>query len=213
MYVFRDVLKQSTEYIWHQETDLSKYECIVIPGGFSYGDYLRAGAIARFAPVMKSITDFARDGGLVIGICNGFQVLCEAGLLPGALMRNDHLQFRCKWVNLKTETVSTPFTKTITSLKPLRIPISHGEGQYYANQDTLQELIRDDRIVFRYCESDGEVTKESNPNGSINNIAGIINAKRNVLGMMPHPEKACEDILGSSDGLSIFESIVNSTSN
>ena len=213
MYVFRDVLKQSTEYIWHQETDLSKYECIVIPGGFSYGDYLRAGAIARFAPVMKSITDFARDGGLVIGICNGFQVLCEAGLLPGALMRNDHLQFRCKWVNLKTETVSTPFTKTITSLKPLRIPISHGEGQYYANQETLQELIRDDRIVFRYCESDGEVTKESNPNGSINNIAGIINAKRNVLGMMPHPEKACEDILGSSDGLSIFESIVNSTSN
>ena len=213
MYVFRDVLKQSTEYIWHQETDLSKYECIVIPGGFSYGDYLRAGAIARFAPVMKSITDFARDGGLVIGICNGFQVLCEAGLLPGALMRNDHLQFRCKWVNLKTETVSTPFTKTITRLKPLRIPISHGEGQYYANQETLQELIRDDRIVFRYCESDGEVTKESNPNGSINNIAGIINAKRNVLGMMPHPEKACEDILGSSDGLSIFESIVNSTSN
>ena len=213
MYVFRNVLKQSTEYIWHQETDLSKYECIVIPGGFSYGDYLRAGAIARFAPVMKSITDFARGGGLVIGICNGFQVLCEAGLLPGALMRNDHLQFRCKWVNLKTETVSTPFTKTITSLKPLRIPISHGEGQYYANQDTLQELIRDDRIVFRYCESDGEVTKESNPNGSINNIAGIINPKRNVLGMMPHPEKACEDILGSSDGLSIFESIVNSASN
>ena len=213
MYVFRDVLKQSTEYIWHQETELSKYECIVIPGGFSYGDYLRAGAIARFAPVMKSITDFARGGGLVIGICNGFQVLCEAGLLPGALMRNDHLQFRCKWVNLKTETVSTPFTKTITSLKPLRIPISHGEGQYYANQDTLQELIRDDRIVFRYCESDGEVTKESNPNGSINNIAGIINEKRNVLGMMPHPEKACEDILGSSDGLSIFESIVNSASN
>lgn len=213
MYVFRDLLKQSTEYIWHQETDLSKYECIVIPGGFSYGDYLRAGAIARFAPVMKSITNFAKDGGLVIGICNGFQVLCEAGLLPGALMRNDHLQFRCKWVNLKTETISTPFTKTITSLNPLRVPISHGEGQYYVNDDTLKELERDDRIVFRYCEPNGDVTKESNPNGSINNIAGIINANRNVLGMMPHPEKACEDILGSSDGLSIFESIVNSTSN
>ena len=213
MYVFRDLLKQSTEYIWHQETDLSKYECIVIPGGFSYGDYLRAGAIARFAPVMKSITNFAKDGGLVIGICNGFQVLCEAGLLPGALMRNDHLQFRCKWVNLKTETISTPFTKTITSLNPLRVPISHGEGQYYVNDDTLKELERDDRIVFRYCEPNGDVTKESNPNGSINNIAGIINANRNVLGMMPHPERACEDILGSSDGLSIFESIVNSTSN
>jgi phosphoribosylformylglycinamidine synthase len=162
---------------------------------------------------MKSITNFAKDGGLVIGICNGFQVLCEAGLLPGALMRNDHLQFRCKWVNLKTETISTPFTKTITSLNPLRVPISHGEGQYYVNDDTLKELERDDRIVFRYCEPNGDVTKESNPNGSINNIAGIINANRNVLGMMPHPEKACEDILGSSDGLSIFESIVNSTSN
>ena len=211
MYVLRDVLKQSTEYIWHQETDLSKYECIVIPGGFSYGDYLRAGAIARFAPVMKSITDFANNGGLVIGICNGFQVLCEAGLLPGALMRNDHLQFRCKWVNLKIETVSTPFTKTITTLNPLRVPISHGEGQYYASEDTLKELERDDQIVFRYCEPNGDVTKESNPNGSINNIAGIINVNRNVLGMMPHPEKACEDILGSSDGLSIFQSIVSST--
>jgi len=211
MHVLRDVLNQSTEYIWHQETDLSKYECIVIPGGFSYGDYLRAGAIARFAPVMKSITDFANNGGLVIGICNGFQVLCEAGLLPGVLMRNDHLKFRCEWVNLKIETASTPFTKSITTLNPLRVPISHGEGQYYVSEDTLKELERDDQIVFRYCEPNGDVTKESNPNGSVNNIAGIINSNRNVLGMMPHPEKACEDILGSSDGLSIFQSIINST--
>ena len=211
MHVLRDVLNQSTEYIWHQETDLSKYECIVIPGGFSYGDYLRAGAIARFAPVMKSITDFANNGGLVIGICNGFQVLCEAGLLPGVLMRNDHLKFRCEWVNLKVETASTPFTKSITTLNPLRVPISHGEGQYYVSEDTLKELERDDQIVFRYCEPNGDVTKESNPNGSVNNIAGIINSNRNVLGMMPHPEKACEDILGSSDGLSIFQSIINST--
>ena len=211
MHVLRDVLNQSTEYIWHQETDLSKYECIVIPGGFSYGDYLRAGAIARFAPVMKSITDFANNGGLVIGICNGFQVLCEAGLLPGVLMRNDHLKFRCEWVNLKVETASTPFTKSITTLNPLRVPISHGEGQYYVSEDTLKGLERDDQIVFRYCEPNGDVTKESNPNGSVNNIAGIINSNRNVLGMMPHPEKACEDILGSSDGLSIFQSIINST--
>ncbi|MBR62365.1 MAG: phosphoribosylformylglycinamidine synthase I [Dehalococcoidia bacterium] len=212
MHVFRDVLKQSTEYIWHQETDLSQYDCIVIPGGFSYGDYLRAGAIARFAPVMKSITDFAAHGGLVIGICNGFQVLCEAGLLPGALMRNDHLQFRCQWVNLKIESDCTPFTKTIDRSSTLRVPISHGEGQYYASSDTLKELERDDRIVFRYCEPNGDVTKESNPNGSVNNIAGIVNISRNVLGMMPHPEKACEDILGSSDGLGIFQSILNSTS-
>ena len=211
MHVLRDVLNQSTEYIWHQETDLNKYECIVIPGGFSYGDYLRAGAIARFAPVMKSITDFANNGGLVIGICNGFQVLCEAGLLPGVLMRNDHLKFRCEWVNLKVETASTPFTKSITTLNPLRVPISHGEGQYYVSEDTLKGLERDDQIVFRYCEPNGDVTKESNPNGSVNNIAGIINSNRNVLGMMPHPEKACEDILGSSDGLSIFQSIINST--
>jgi len=212
MYVFRDVLKQSTEYIWHQETDLSKYDCIVIPGGFSYGDYLRAGAIARFAPVMKSITDFAANGGLVIGICNGFQVLCEAGLLPGALMRNDHLQFRCQWVNLKIESVATPFTETINSLNPLRVPISHGEGQYYASENTLKQLERDDQIVFKYCEPNGDITKASNPNGSVNNIAGIVNSNRNVLGMMPHPEKACEDILGSSDGLNIFQSILSSTS-
>ena len=210
MYVFRDVLKQSTEYIWHQDTDLSEYDCIVIPGGFSYGDYLRAGAIARFAPVMKSINEFAAKGGLVIGICNGFQVLCEAGLLPGALMRNDHLQFRCQWVNLKIESVTTPFT--INSLKPLRVPISHGEGQYYANEDTLKQLEQDDRIVFKYCEPNGDITKASNPNGSVNNIAGIVNSNRNVLGMMPHPEKACEDILGSSDGLNIFQSILSSTS-
>ena len=212
MHVFRDVLKQSTEYIWHQETNLSAYDCIVIPGGFSYGDYLRAGAIARFAPVMKSVNNFADKGGLVIGICNGFQVLCEAGLLPGALMRNDHLQFRCQWVNLKVETVSTPFTSTINKASTLRVPVSHGEGQYYASDDTLKELEAEDRIVFKYCEPNGAVTTESNPNGSINNIAGIVNSKRNVLGMMPHPEKACEDILGSSDGLSIFQSILSSTS-
>jgi len=212
MYVMKNVLNQPVEYIWHQETDLAQYECIIIPGGFSYGDYLRAGAIARFAPVMKSITAFANNGGIVIGICNGFQILCEAGLLPGALMPNDHLQFRCTWVNLKIENQKTPFTNSLSNLHTLRIPISHGEGQYYADPATLKELGENNRVVFRYCDANGNITNESNPNGSVNNIAGIINENKNVLGMMPHPEKACESILGSKDGLHIFQSMITSTS-
>ena len=203
-----DVLGQQAEYVWHKETDVSGYDCVVLPGGFSYGDYLRAGALARFSPVMGAVADFAERGGLVLGICNGFQVLCEAGLLPGALMRNAHLQFRCQWVNLRVENVSSPFTNTTTPGQVLRIPISHGEGSYFADPETISELERDDRVFFRYSTEGGEITDEANPNGSLGNIAGIASAGGNVLGMMPHPERCCEPLLGGEDGLHIFRSIV-----
>ena len=203
-----DVLGQQAEYVWHKETDVSGYDCVVLPGGFSYGDYLRAGALARFSPAMGAVADFAERGGLVLGICNGFQVLCEAGLLPGALMRNAHLQFRCQWVNLRVENVSSPFTNTTTPGQVLRIPISHGEGSYFADPETISELERDDRVFFRYSTEGGEITDEANPNGSLGNIAGIASAGGNVLGMMPHPERCCEPLLGGEDGLHIFRSIV-----
>ena len=203
-----DVLGQQAEYVWHKETDVSGYDCVVLPGGFSYGDYLRAGALARFSPVMGAVADFAERGGLVLGICNGFQVLCEAGLLPGALMRNAHLQFRCQWVNLRVENVLSPFTNTTTPGQVLRIPISHGEGSYFADPETISELERDDRVFFRYSTEGGEITDEANPNGSLGNIAGIASAGGNVLGMMPHPERCCEPLLGGEDGLHIFRSIV-----
>jgi phosphoribosylformylglycinamidine synthase len=206
--VFADVLDVPVEYIWHRDTDLSAYDCIVIPGGFSYGDYLRAGAIARFSPVMESISKFAQAGGLVIGICNGFQVLCEAGLLPGVLMRNEHLQFRCQWVDLRVENADSPFTSAMTPGQVIRMPISHGEGNYFADPRTLDELEANGRVAFRYAEPDGAITQASNPNGSARNIAGILNEKGNVLGMMPHPEKACEEILGATGGLPIFSSIL-----
>jgi phosphoribosylformylglycinamidine synthase len=203
-------LGQETEYIWHKDTDLTGYDCIVLPGGFSYGDYLRPGAIARFSPVMASVERFAADGGLVIGICNGFQVLCEAGLLPGVLLRNHHLQFRCQWTDLLVENAGSVFSSACRKGQVLRIPISHGEGNYFADEETLATLEAGNRVVFRYASADGEVTPESNPNGSLNNIAGIVNERGNVLGMMPHPERACEAVLGSVDGNLVFRSIVDS---
>ena len=204
------VLGQQVEYVWHKDTDLSSYDCVVLPGGFSYGDYLRTGAIARFSPVMRSVERSAADGKLVIGICNGFQILCESGLLPGVLVRNSHLQFRCQWVNVRTETSATPFTRGCEPGQVLRIPISHGEGRYYADEETLAMLNRDGQVVFRYSTADGRATAEANPNGSLENIAGICNKERNVLGMMPHPERCCEQLLGGTDGRFIFESIIQS---
>ena len=205
-----DNLGEGARYIWHKDTDVSGIDCLIVPGGFSYGDYLRAGAIARFSPVMKSVEEFASDGGLVIGICNGFQILCEAGLLPGALMRNDHLQFRCQWVNLRVENSATRFTNTCDEGDVLAVPISHGEGNYYADDSTLDALESNGQVVFRYCDDAGNVTPESNPNGSRRNIAGITNAEGNVLGMMPHPERCCDLLMGGTDGLAIFRSIVES---
>ena len=209
-HVLDEVLGQEVSYVWHKETDLSGYDCVVLPGGFSYGDYLRCGAIARFSPVMEAVVDFAGKGGVVIGICNGFQVLCESGLLPGALMRNDSLEFRCQWVNLRVDNTDTPFTKKCGSGQVIRVPISHGEGRYYADESTLESLEEGGRVLFRYCADDGQVTSESNPNGSLNGIAGIANRDGNVLGMMPHPERCCEPLLGGTDGLYVFESIVDS---
>ena len=211
-YSVSTVLKQKARFIWHKDTNLSGIDCVILPGGFSYGDHLRAGAIAAFSPIMKSVTTFALKGGLVIGICNGFQILCEAGLLPGILRRNQHLQFRCEWVNLKINNPSTPFTIDIPQNRTLRIPIAHGEGSYYANDQVIAQLHANNQIVFQYCDRQGAVVNNSNPNGSIENIAGIINSKGNILGMMPHPERACESLLGSIDGLYILQSIIQSSS-
>lgn len=210
-YALNSTLRQEAGYIWHKETDLSKYDCVILPGGFSYGDYLRPGAIARFSPVMASIERFTSQDKLVIGICNGFQVLCEAGLLPGALLRSTHLEYRCQWVQLRVENNSSPFTSQCEEKQVLKIPISHYEGRYYVDDATLAELEADKRILFRYSTPTGDITDAANPNGSLHNIAGIINRKGNVLGMMPHPERACEPILGSSDGNLIWESIIASS--
>jgi phosphoribosylformylglycinamidine synthase I len=207
-YVLRDLLEQDADLVWHRETDLSRYDAIVVPGGFSYGDYLRTGAIARFSPVMAAVQREAERGKLVIGICNGFQILCEAHLLPGVLMRNDSTQFRCEDVHLRVETADTPFTIGARVGDVLRIPISHGEGNYYADPETIAALNAEDRVVFRYCTPDGRVVPEGNPNGSIENIAGIVNEHRNVLGMMPHPERASEALLGGTDGLVIWRSMI-----
>ena len=207
-YALGNVLGQEVEYVWHKETDLSGYDCVVLPGGFSYGDYLRAGAIARFSPVMTAVEEFAAAGKLVLGMCNGFQVLCESGLLPGVLMRNSSLQFRCQWTNLRVESAASVFTGAASEGQVLRIPISHGEGSYYADQATLDDLESAGRVLFRYCADDGAITDESNPNGSLNNIAGISNEAGNVLGMMPHPERCCETSVGGEDGRYIFESLI-----
>jgi phosphoribosylformylglycinamidine synthase I len=209
-YALSDILKQKVSYVWHKETDLSEYDCVVLPGGFSYGDYLRPGAIARFSPVMASLEHFASQGKRVIGICNGFQILCESGLLPGVLLRNDHLEYRCQWTYLKAENTSTAFTSKCKSGQVLKIPISHYEGRYYADDATLAELEADKRIIFRYSTPTGEITESANPNGSLHNIAGIMNKKGNVLGMMPHPERACEPLLSATDGNIIWESIIAS---
>lgn len=198
-------------YLWHKDTQIpNDIDCIVLPGGFSYGDYLRCGAIARFSPIMKEVINFANKGGFVIGICNGFQILCEAGLLPGTLLRNDSLTFKCKDVNLKTINNSTTFTSLLNKDEIITIPIAHGEGNYFTDNETIEILESENRIVFKYCDELGNITKDANPNGSINNIAGIINEKGNVLGMMPHPERYCDSILGNDDGLKIFQSINSS---
>jgi phosphoribosylformylglycinamidine synthase len=207
-HVLRDVLHQEADLIWHRETDLSSYDAIVVPGGFSYGDYLRCGAIARFSPVMEAVKREAERGKLVFGSCNGFQILCEAGLLPGALMRNDVMQFRCQDVFLRVETSNSPFTNAVDAGAVLSMPISHGEGNYYCDDETLAYLESQDRIVVRYCDANGLVTDEANPNGSRGNIAGILNEGRNVFGMMPHPERASEALLGGTDGLVVWQSML-----
>jgi phosphoribosylformylglycinamidine synthase subunit PurQ / glutaminase len=200
---------QPVDFIWHKQTDLSAYDAVIIPGGFSYGDYLRAGALARFSPVMNAVKDFAAEGKYVFGICNGFQILCEAGLLPGALVRNTNLHFICKFVNIKVENNQTPYTSELDAGDVLSIPIAHAEGNYVCDNDTFYQLEENDQIVFRYCDDDGEITEAANHNGARSNIAGICNLDRNVLGMMPHPERACEVILGSNDGRYIFRSLAN----
>jgi phosphoribosylformylglycinamidine synthase len=195
-------------FVWHKETDLGNPDVVLVPGGFSYGDYLRSGAIARFSPIMKEVVAFANKGGLVMGICNGFQILLEAGLLPGAMLANEQLKFRCKTVFLKTEHAESPFSSAITPGTLLRIPIAHGEGNYIAPEDTLKEIEDNRQVIFRYATPKGEVIPEANPNGSVNNIAGLCNKERNVLGMMPHPERACDQVLGSEDGKLIFNSLL-----
>ena len=209
-YVLRDVLGQKADLVWHREADLSNYDCIVLPGGFSYGDYLRCGAIARFSPVMAAVARHAEAGRPVIGICNGFQILCEAGLLPGVLRRNESLQFRCQDVYLRVESAESSFTGLCQPGQVLRIPISHGEGSYYAGESTLDALEASDRIAFRYCTAGGETTVDANPNGSARNIAGIVNERGNVLGMMPHPERAGEALMGGTDGLLLWRSVIES---
>ena len=208
-YAIGSVLRKPVDYIWHQETSVKGFDAVVLPGGFAYGDYLRTGALAKFSPVMKAIADFAKKGGLVIGICNGFQILCEAGLLPGALLRNIGLKYLCRFEYLRTETTDTPFTNLMTKGQLLHIPIGHGDGNFFADGDTLKRIEDSDQVVFRYAEANGRITPEANPNGSLNNIAGIVNEAGNVLGMMPHPDRSYERILGSTDGKLIFESMVN----
>ena len=201
-YAVNENLHGRAEFVWHDSANLGDIDAVILPGGFSYGDYLRCGAIARFSPVMKAVKKFAADGGLVLGICNGFQILVEAGLLPGALLRNRELKFICREVQLRTETTTSPFTSKLQKGSVLRVPIAHGEGQYFADERTLDELEAEDRVAFRYLE---------NPNGSARSMAGILNRERNVMGMMPHPERACDPLMGSTDGLGILESMLQTT--
>ena len=207
-YVLGKVAKQPVTFLWHESHDLQNVDAVIVPGGFAYGDYLRTGAIAKFAPVMESVKKFAAGGGIVMGLCNGFQILCESGLLPGALMRNAGLKYVCKFINLRVETTDTPFTHGLKQGDVLRIPIGHMEGNYVCDDATLRQLKDQDRIVFRYASPSGEITAAANPNGSLENIAGICSEGRNVLGMMPHPERASEPELGGTDGFKIFESLV-----
>jgi phosphoribosylformylglycinamidine synthase subunit PurQ / glutaminase len=207
--VIAEIAHQSVTLLWHDSEDLQGVDAVLVPGGFAYGDYLRTGAIARFSPVMSAVKIFADRGGLVLGICNGFQILTEAGLLPGALMRNAGLKYICKQVYLRTETANSPFTGTLTRGEVLQIPIGHMEGNYFSTAEELRRLEAEDRIAFRYSTPDGQITPAANPNGSLGNIAGILNEGRNVLGMMPHPDRSSEKILGSADGWKIFESMVN----
>lgn len=208
-YVLKKILNQDVRFMWHKDSSIQDVDVVVLPGGFSYGDYLRCGAIARFSPIMKAVIEFEKKGGYILGICNGFQILCEAGLLPGALLKNESLRFICDYVNIKVENNSTSFTSLYRSAEVLEIPIAHGDGNYFAEESTIKSLEDKQQIVFRYCERNGSVTQVANPNGSTNNIAGIINGKGNVLGMMPHPERASDEILRHTDGKKLFESIIH----
>ncbi|MFQ3167670.1 MAG: phosphoribosylformylglycinamidine synthase [Limisphaerales bacterium] len=208
VHVLGNVLGQDADYLWHKEESIGDADAVVVPGGFSYGDYLRTGSIAQFSPVMNAVKAFANAGGLVIGICNGFQILCETGLLPGALVRNRSLQFRCETIFLKIPTTDSPFTSEVPEGRLLRVPIAHGEGCYFADDEALAKLRADDQILFQYATETGDLTDEANPNGSLLNIAGICNEGRNVCGMMPHPERASENILGAEDGRWVFESML-----
>jgi phosphoribosylformylglycinamidine synthase I len=209
-HVISEVLRQPVSYVWHRESNLSEFDCIVLPGGFSYGDYLRAGAIAGRSPIVEALPEFVGRGGLVVGSCNGFQILCEARLLPGALMRNECLQYRCQSTFLRTENVDTCFTRSMRRGQVLKMPISHGEGKFFADHETLAAMRAKGQIVFRYCAEDGRTTRESNPNGSLDNIAGVVNEGGTVLGLMPHPERAAESAMGGTDGLLIFHSLLGS---
>jgi|WetSurMetagenome_2_1015567.scaffolds.fasta_scaffold09657_8 phosphoribosylformylglycinamidine synthase subunit PurQ / glutaminase len=209
-YVSETMMEQNARLIWHKEGSLGDVDIVILPGGFSYGDYLRCGAIARFSPVMKDVVRFAKSGGLVIGICNGFQVLTEAGLLPGVLLRNQSLLFICKYLHLRVENASTKFTHQCKAGEVIEIPIAHGEGNYFTDPDTLKRLEDNQQVVFRYCDRSGTITDDANPNGSLNNIAGIINESGNVLGMMPHPERASDPVLQHTDGRKIFQSMIHS---
>lgn len=204
----KHVFDQDARFIWHKEERLGDVDVVIVPGGFSYGDYLRSGAIAQFSPIMQDVVRFAEEGGLVIGICNGFQVLCESGLLPGTLMRNESLRFICKPTTLRVEQTDTPFTQTMQPGQVVTFPVAHGEGRYYADDEVLDRLEANGQVVFRYSDADGRVTSEANPNGSSRNIAGIVNEARNVLGLMPHPERCVEGLIGSGDGALFFESVI-----
>lgn len=207
-YALKKVLNQEVNFLWHKDKDLKNSDVIILPGGFSYGDYLRTGAIAALSPIMQNVIDFGLKGGIIVGICNGFQILVESGLLPGVLLQNTSLKFICKDVYLKVENFNTIFTKNI-SKKVIKIPIAHGEGNYFADNDTLRQLEENNQIIFKYSSSDGTISDEFNPNGSLLNIAGITNKNGNILGMMPHPERACDPLLGNTDGQEIFISIIN----
>ena len=207
-YVISEVLHQPVRYVWHRDANLGEFDCLILPGGFSYGDYLRAGAVAGRSPVVEALPEFTARGGLVLGSCNGFQILCEARLLPGALMRNECLQYRCQSTHLLVENAETSFTRSLRPGQVLTMPISHGEGKYHADAETLRRLRAKNQIVFRYCTEDGRVAKEANPNGSLDNIAGVINEEGTVLGLMPHPERAAEAAVGGTDGTLIFHSIL-----
>ena len=209
MYALGNILGQEVVELWHKDTDTQNCELIVLPGGFSYGDYLRSGAIARFSPIMDAVINHANKGGLLLGICNGFQILCESGLLPGALLHNNNKKFICKNVYLTPSSKTAGLTKDLTQGKAYKIPIAHGEGRYFADDDTIQSLFDKDQVLFQYCNQDGIINDEVNPNGSVQNIAGVTNTAKNVMGMMPHPERAVDELLGNQDGVALFESLIN----
>lgn len=213
IYALREMMDQEVVELWHKETDLQNVDGIILPGGFSYGDYLRSGAIARYSPIMEKVIEFANNGGFVFGVCNGFQILCEAGLLPGTLLHNTNQKYICKNIHIKAESNTTAVTKLINTNKALKIPIAHGEGRYFAKPETIEHLIKNDQVIFKYCDENSIITQDANPNGSLENIAGVCNDKRNVFGMMPHPERAADDELGNTDGSVLFQSILSALGN